>query len=197
MNKGWKYCRVDISPTVEKMTETKCKMEEDHRIFAERPCSYGYLFWCTGIHKQTYQLLVFLVLNQRYLQIYVLVSRLPVWLLESCDLERGEKEIAIFLSSRKSEEILQYFSRKRLQYFYLRPTLTFILTSLTAPLQLQRAKLQRTVQTFLALLTLPKVATNLVAWKGKEVFFHCQALFNCRVVLISTSGCWGQRRSFP
>ena len=79
------------------MTETKCKMEEDHRIFAERPCSYGYLFWCTGIHKQTYQLLVFLVLNQRYLQIYVLVSRLPVWLLESCDLERGEKDIAIFL----------------------------------------------------------------------------------------------------
>jgi len=112
-------------------------------------------------YKQTYQLMVFLVLNQRYLQIYVLVSRLPVWLLESCDLERGEKEIAIFLFSRKSLEILQNFSGKRLQYFYLRPTLTFILTSLTARLQLQRAKLQRTAQTFfLELLPLPKVATK-------------------------------------
>ena len=149
MNKGWKYCRVDISPTVEKMTETKCKMGEDHRKFAERPCSYGYLFWCTGIHKQTYQLLVFLVLNRRYLQIYVLVSRLPVWLLESCDLERGEKEIAIFLFSRKSLEILQTFSGKRLQYFYLRPTLTFILTSLTAPLQLQRSSCKELCTLFL------------------------------------------------
>ena len=156
------------------MTETKCKMEEDHRIFAERPCSYGYLFWCTGIHKQTYQLLVFLVLNQRYLQIYVLVSRLPVWLLESCDLERGEKEIAIFLSSRKSLEILQYFSGKRLQYFYLRPTLTFILTSLTAQMQLQRAKLQRTVQTFFRPSDPPQNCKQVIIsehGEGKKFFF--------------------------
>ena len=156
------------------MTETKCKMEEDHRIFAERPCSYGYLFWCTGIHKQTYQLLVFLVLNQRYLQIYVLVSRLPVWLLESCDLERGEKEIAIFLSSRKSLEILQHFSGKRLQYFYLRPTLTFILTSLTARMQLQRAKLQRTVQTFFSTSNPPQSCKQVIIsehGEGKKFFF--------------------------
>jgi len=39
---SWEYCKIDIFLTaVEKKTETKCKDEEDHRFFAERPFSYG------------------------------------------------------------------------------------------------------------------------------------------------------------
>ena len=160
MNKGWKYCRLDISPTVEKMTETKCKMEEDHRIFAERPCSYGYLFWCTGIHKQTYQLLVFLVLNQRYLQIYVLVSRLPVWLLESCDLERGEKEIAIFLSRRNHWKYYNIFLERDYNIFiWGQPWLLFS-QAWQLKCNFKEQSCKELCRLFLDLLTLLKVASK-------------------------------------
>ena len=123
--------KFDIFLTVEEKKEwlkQKCKVEEDHRIFAERPFSYGYLFWYIHIYIIKHIVnKVLLVMNWKVCK-FSLVARSHVWLAGKLRLRR-----------------------RRLQYFYLRPTLTFILTCSTAQMQLLRAKLQGAVQFFLHL----------------------------------------------
>jgi len=123
--------RFDIFLTVEEKKEwlkQKCKVEEDHRIFAERPFSYGYLFWYIYIYIIKHiGIKVLLVMNWKVCK-FILVARSHVWMSGKLRLRR-----------------------RRLQYFYLRPTLTFILTCCTAQMQLLRAKLQGAVQFLSAL----------------------------------------------
>jgi len=71
--------------------------------------------------------------------------------------------------------------RRRLQYFYLRPTLTFILTCSTAQMQLLRAKLQGAVQFFCT--SIAFFVVILASKKAKRVL-HSQAHDNHWVVLI-------------
>ena len=108
----------------------KCKVEEDHRIFAERPFSYGYLFWYIYIYiiKHIGIKVLLVMMNWKVCK-FILVARSHVWL------PGGKLRLR----------------RRKLQYFYLRPTLTFILTCSTAQMQLLGAKLQGAVQFLSAL----------------------------------------------
>ena len=91
----------------------------------------------------------------------MLVSRLPVWLLESCDLERGEKEIAIFLFSRKSLEILQKKFWKEITIFLSEANPDFYSHKLDSSIATSKSKVAKNcADFFLALLTLPKVASK-------------------------------------
>ena len=74
----------------------KCKVEEDHRIFAERPFSYGYLFWYIYIIKHIGIKVLLVMMNWKLCK-FILVARSHVWLpVKSCDWEEEDYNISIW-----------------------------------------------------------------------------------------------------